>query len=138
MIEKTLKESLQAFGIKQVLRMIDEDPDKTLPKLLDWVDRLDKDDRLSGQRKVFHEIIDNPDNHWYRLIKSLWTDIEQKYHSQCKGMHPSKIKMHPLASEMLPLIFFQRKCVIVLTFTFVDKKELWQTPQFSRLWPFTS
>jgi len=78
MIEKTLKESLQAFGIKQVLRMIDEDPDKTLPKLLDWVDRLDKDDRLSGQRKVFHEIIDNPDNHWYRLIKSLWTDIDNE------------------------------------------------------------
>ena len=78
MIEKTLKESLQAFGIKQVLRMIDEDPDKTLPKLLDWVDRLDKDERLSGQRKVFHEIIDNPDNHWYRLIKSLWTDIDNE------------------------------------------------------------
>jgi len=78
MNEKTLKESLQAFGIKQVLRMIDEDPDKTLPKLLDWVDRLDKDDRLSGQRKVFHEIIDHPDNHWYRLIKSLWTDIDNE------------------------------------------------------------
>ena len=78
MNEKTLKESLQAFGIKQVLRMIDEDPDKTLPKLLDWVDRLDKDERLSGQRKVFHEIIDNPDNHWYRLIKSLWTDIDSE------------------------------------------------------------
>jgi len=78
MNEKTLKESLQAFGIKQVLRMIDEDPDKTLPKLLDWVDRLDKDERLSGQRKVFHEIIDNPDNHWYRLIKSLWTDIDNE------------------------------------------------------------
>ena len=78
MNEKTLKESLQAFGIKQVLRMIDEDPDKTLPKLLDWVDRLDKENRLSGQRKVFHEIIDNPDNHWYRLIKSLWTDIDSE------------------------------------------------------------
>jgi len=76
MSEKSLKETLEAFGIKKILKLMGEDPDKSLPKLLDWVDRLDRSNVMARQRKVIHEILDNPDNNWYRLIKSLWTDID--------------------------------------------------------------
>lgn len=75
MSDKTLKENLQGFAVKQVLHYLEEDPAKSLPKLLEWADKFDKDNRFSGQRRVFHEILEHPDNNWYRLIMSLWTDI---------------------------------------------------------------
>jgi len=97
MSEKTMWENLQAFGIKKALGYLDDDPDTNIPKLLEWVDRLDKNDTLAGQRRVFHEIIDNPDNNWYRLMKSLWTDIDPDVrktvfenfivHSAAVGLH---------------------------------------------------
>ena len=76
MSERTMKENIQSFAVKKVLHYMDEDPDKSLPKLLDWADKFDKDNLFADQRKVFHTIIENPDNNWYRLIKSLWTDID--------------------------------------------------------------
>lgn len=76
MNEKTMKENLKSFAAKKVVGYLDEDPDKSLPKLLAWVDKFDKDNLFPSQRKVFHDIIENPDNNWYRLIKSLWTDID--------------------------------------------------------------
>ena len=97
MSEKTMWENLQAFGIKKALGYLDDDPDTNIPKLLEWVDRLDKNGTLAGQRRVFHEIIDNPDNNWYRLMKSLWTDIDPDVrktvfenfivHSAAVGLH---------------------------------------------------
>lgn len=78
MSEKTMKENLQSFAVKKVLDYLEGDPDKNLPKLLDWADKFDKENMFATQRKVFHEVIENPDNNWYRLIKSLWTDIDSE------------------------------------------------------------
>lgn len=76
MSDKTIKENVQSFAVKKVLGYLDEDPDKSIPKLLAWADKFDKDNLFASQRKVFHHIIENPNNNWYRLIKSLWTDID--------------------------------------------------------------
>ena len=76
MSEKTMKENLQSFAAKQILHYLDEDPEKSLPKLLEWADKFDKDNTLPSQRRVFHNILENPDNNWYKLIMSLWTDID--------------------------------------------------------------
>ena len=76
MSEKSMKENLQSFAVKKVLNYFDEDLDNSLPKLLAWADKFDKDNLFADQRRVFHNIIENPDNNWYRLIKSVWTDID--------------------------------------------------------------
>lgn len=76
MSEKTTWEKLQTFGIKKALCYLENDPDTNIPKLLNWVDKMDKENNLAGQRKAFHNVIDNPDNNWYRLIRSIWTDID--------------------------------------------------------------
>ena len=76
MNDRTMKENLQGLAVKKVLHYLDEDPVKSLPKLLEWVDKFDKDDQFAGQRRVFHKILEQPDNNWYRLILSLWTDID--------------------------------------------------------------
>lgn len=76
MSDKSMKENVQAFAVKQILKYLEEDPDKSLPKLMAWADKFDKENRFPSQRKVLRDIISNPDNNWYQLMKSLWTDID--------------------------------------------------------------
>lgn len=72
----TLKENVQSITAKAVLNYLDKDPDKNIPKILNWFDMLDIKGSLAEQRKTLHEIVDNPENNWYRFIKSFWTDID--------------------------------------------------------------
>ena len=76
MSDKTMKENLQSFAVKKALDYVEEDPEKSLPKLLAWADKFDKDNLYKEARAAFHAILDNPDNNWYQLIKSIWTDID--------------------------------------------------------------
>lgn len=74
--KRTISENLQSLGIKTALAYLESDPDKNLPKILNWLEKFDKNNTISTQLKVFHTVLDNPDNNWYKLIKSLWTDLD--------------------------------------------------------------
>lgn len=76
MSDRTMKENLQGIAVKKVLHYLDEDPHKSLPKLLEWADRFDSSDMYFKQRQAFSRVIEDPDNNWYRLILSLWSDID--------------------------------------------------------------
>lgn len=67
---------IKKIGVKQALRYLDKDPDKNIPKLMDWVDTFVKDDVFASQRKGIREIINEPDGNWYKYIKSMWSDID--------------------------------------------------------------
>ena len=68
MSDKTIKENMQVFAVKQLLKYLDEESHKSPPKLLAWADKFDKDNRFLSQRNVFRNIINNPDNNWYQLV----------------------------------------------------------------------
>jgi len=72
----TIKENVQAFAVKQVLKYFDEDPEKSLPKILSWAEKFDKDGELAHLINPFHEILADPNNNWNILAKSLWTDLD--------------------------------------------------------------
>lgn len=76
MNDKTIVENIQTFGLKKVLNYLDSDPDSNIPKIIDWVEKFDKEGTVEGQLKVFRNIVENPDGNWYKLIKSLWTDVD--------------------------------------------------------------
>ena len=76
MADYGLKEQLEKFGIKKALGYLGKDPEKNIPKLLNMIDKFDKDDMYKGQRAMFHRVIDNPDNNWFKLIKKLYTNID--------------------------------------------------------------
>jgi len=44
-MSRTIKENMQAFAVKQVLHYLDEDPDKSAPKILEWAEKFDKNGR---------------------------------------------------------------------------------------------
>lgn len=78
MSNRSLKQNMQALAVKTALRYLGDDPDANLPKLLDWVDRFDKDDAFLSQRTMLRGIIEDPDNNWYQLMKSMWTDVDDE------------------------------------------------------------
>jgi MoaA/NifB/PqqE/SkfB family radical SAM enzyme len=77
MSEFNLKETLQAQGVKMALNLIKGDPEKNLPKLMHWVDRLDRNDDLLPVRKEVWRILNDPDDIWHQYINDLWVDIDE-------------------------------------------------------------
>ena len=76
MSEKSMFESLQSYGLKKVLAYLDADPDNNIPKILDWVRKFDKDGVAERQMNTIEPALKNKDNNWYKLVKSLYTDID--------------------------------------------------------------
>lgn len=76
MSEKSMFESLQSYGLKKVLAYLDADPDNNIPKILDWVRKFDKDGVAERQMNTIEPALKNNDNNWYKLVKSLYTDID--------------------------------------------------------------
>ena len=76
MSSKTIVENLQSFGLKRVLDYLDNDPDKNIPRILDWVEKFDKEGIVKGQLNLIKNVFTEQDSNWYKLAKSLWTDID--------------------------------------------------------------
>ena len=75
--KRTFAENAQAAIARTILNYAQgNDPDVQLPKILHAVDTLVPHDYLVEQRALFHQVIDNPDNNWMVLLKSLWTDVD--------------------------------------------------------------
>ncbi|MBQ8082269.1 MAG: radical SAM protein [Clostridia bacterium] len=72
----SFSDTLKSLGLQAAYSYLDKDPDKNIPRLLAWVDKLDTDNKWASQRVAFHNVIDHPDNNWYRLIRSFWTDCD--------------------------------------------------------------
>jgi MoaA/NifB/PqqE/SkfB family radical SAM enzyme len=71
-----LKAKIQALGMQKALNYLDKDPDKNIPKLMNWVDAILPADQFKSQRDMIRKIIGDPNCNWYQLIKSMWTDID--------------------------------------------------------------
>jgi MoaA/NifB/PqqE/SkfB family radical SAM enzyme len=67
---------LSTAGVKLAYSYLDSNPEQNLPKLMDWVDRLDRKGHMESQRNAFRKVIEDKDNNWYKLILSVWTDID--------------------------------------------------------------
>ena len=70
-----VKEKIGGFVLDKAMNYISGDPEKNLPKLLDWIDALGVKD-FEVQSKVLHRVLDDPNNNWHRFIMELWRDID--------------------------------------------------------------
>lgn len=76
MLNKTLKERAISLVGNMVLSYLDKEPDTNIPKLMNWWDGISKDNSYPDIRKAIRNIIEHPDNNWYRFIRSFWTEID--------------------------------------------------------------
>ena len=63
-------------GLKLAYAYLNSNPEKNIPKLMDWSDRFDKKNAMEGQRRAIRKVIEEKDNNWYKLILSMWSDID--------------------------------------------------------------
>lgn len=70
-------EVLKGFTMRQIYTYLDKDPEANLPKLLDILEKNDKDgDGITPEVRAIRAAVEDPNNNWSQLIKSLWTDID--------------------------------------------------------------
>jgi len=72
----TIKENIQVTAMKQAYAYLDRDPEANLPRLMDLADKLDTDNAYAAQRAAVREALGSPDGNWYRLVRSLWEDVD--------------------------------------------------------------
>ena len=73
-----LPASIKAFGITRALDYLERDPDANLPRLMEWVDKYTEERLSQAYRELFHKAMTDPENNWHRLIKSMYTDIDNR------------------------------------------------------------
>lgn len=68
-----IKKTLSNAALSTAMAYISGDPEKNLPKLLNFMEGIGWD---KNQTKVFHEVLDHPENNWYQFLMGLWRDID--------------------------------------------------------------
>lgn len=63
-------------GLKLAYAYLNSNPEKNIPKLMDWMDRLDRKNAMESQRITIRKAIEDKDNNWYKFILSMWSDID--------------------------------------------------------------
>lgn len=72
-------EVLKGFAVKQVYSYLDKDPEANLPNLLDMLEKYDKNGQaVTTQVEGIRAALSDPNNNWSKLVKSLWTDIDDE------------------------------------------------------------
>lgn len=71
----SLAREVKRLALRAVYNYLDKDPQANLPRLMEWVDSR-AGGLLEPQREVFRKIIEERDSNWYRLMESLWSDVD--------------------------------------------------------------
>ena len=71
-----LSDQMKGLAMRQLYDLLDKDPERNIPKALDWLESHDKEGGVTFQVQKIREALSDPDNNWSRLVKSLWTDID--------------------------------------------------------------
>jgi MoaA/NifB/PqqE/SkfB family radical SAM enzyme len=67
--------AMKIEGLKKVYDYLDKDPEKNLPKVMDLVDKYSMG-MFESQRKLVNDVLGDPDSPWYKLLVSLWDDVD--------------------------------------------------------------
>lgn len=73
-----IKDKAQEIAIKQAIQKIRENPDKNLPKIVDLVQKFDKNNMWENQYNTVNKIISDPNNNWREYIDKVLDDIDEE------------------------------------------------------------
>ena len=70
-----IPQGLQKLGVEQAVEYIARDPEKNLPKLMDWADRF-ANGSYGPQRDAIRAAVNDPDNIYHQLILRILRDVD--------------------------------------------------------------
>ena len=71
----SLATTAKRVGVEQLLNYACKDPDKNLPILMDWADRI-ANGNFPKQRAVIRDAVENPENPYYTYIRRILTGMD--------------------------------------------------------------
>ena len=71
-----MKEHVESMGVGAVLSYLEGDPEKNIPKVIKWVKMFDRKGIYSAAYAGLEKIASDPQNIWFKFIKSLYSDID--------------------------------------------------------------
>jgi len=76
MSDLSMKEKIESLSMKTILTLVESNPEKNIPIILDLLERIDEGKFIGNQLSVVKNVLKNKDGNWYKLVNSLWTDID--------------------------------------------------------------
>ncbi len=73
----SFSDSMKKIGLEKIYDYLDKDPEANIPKLIEFLERSDKGG-IARQLPVVKKVLSDPENNWYRLAMSLWTDVDSE------------------------------------------------------------
>jgi len=67
---------LRRITMAKAYEFLDRDPDQNIPRLVDWLEKLDRSNEIADPLSKIKEYADNPDSNWFRLAHSFWEDLD--------------------------------------------------------------
>ena len=67
---------LRRITMAKAYEFLDRDPDQNIPRLVDWLEKLDRSKDIAGPLSKLKEYADNPNSNWFRLAHSFWEDLD--------------------------------------------------------------
>lgn len=77
MLNNSVVEQFQIFGLKKTLDYLDSDPDKNIPRVMDWISKVDRAGHVSSKMDSVRDSLEDKDSNWYNLIENVYTDIDE-------------------------------------------------------------
>nr|WP_315023833.1 radical SAM protein [uncultured Aminipila sp.] len=72
-----IKEKIEAFGIKKILGYLDSNPEENMPKVFNWLKKLDSENNYTGAFKLGDKAVNDPNDVWHKYLINLFTDIDK-------------------------------------------------------------
>ncbi|HPR91057.1 MAG TPA: radical SAM protein, partial [Synergistaceae bacterium] len=69
--------SLKKIGIEQAVNYLVKNPEKNVPKLMDWVDR-HSGENFEKQRQAVRNAIDDPENCYHQMMFNALSDLDKE------------------------------------------------------------
>lgn len=69
---KSMLETVQTLAVREALKFVEKEPEKNLPKLLEWADKFDVNNLYLSQRQAFREVLEHPEGNWYQLMRKVF------------------------------------------------------------------
>lgn len=71
-------ELIKRIAFSRAYEFLDRDPEQNFLKLVDWLEKLDKNGYIAKQLPIIKKYAKNPDSNWYQLARSLWEDVDDE------------------------------------------------------------
>ena len=68
----SISDTIKGFGLRQLYGWLDKDPEKNIPKILDYLEKHDPAGiSITAQAEAIRKALSDPNGNWAKLVKSL-------------------------------------------------------------------